>query len=149
MDTVKITIDNKQIEVERGTTIFKAAAGIGVDIPVLCYMNLQDMGIESKPAGCRMCVVEVEGRRNLAPSCSTNCEDGMLVRTNTIRVLNARKTVLEFILSDHPKDCLVCPKSGHCELQDMAIKLGIRQIPGEEIAEMSTYRLDTSPSIIR
>lgn len=149
MDTVKITIDNKQIEVERGTTIYKAAAGIGVDIPVLCYMNLKDMGIESKPAGCRMCVVEVEGRRNLAPSCSTNCEDGMVVRTNTIRVLNARKTVLEFILSDHPKDCLVCPKSGHCELQDMAIKLGIRQIPGEEIAEMSTYRVDTSPSIIR
>jgi len=149
MDTVNITIDNKQVEVKRGTTIYQAARDTGIDIPVLCYMNLHDLGIENKPAGCRICVAEVEGRRNLAPTCSTNCENGMVVHTNTVRVLNARKTVLEFILSDHPKDCLVCPKSGHCELQDMAVKLGIRHIPGEEIAEVSTYRPDTSPSIIR
>ncbi|HDZ40547.1 MAG TPA: 2Fe-2S iron-sulfur cluster binding domain-containing protein [Bacteroidetes bacterium] len=149
MDTVKLTIDNKQVEVKAGTTIYQAAKDAGIDIPVLCYMNLHDMGIENKPAGCRICVVEVEGRKNLAPSCSTPCQDGMEVKTNTVRVLNARKTVLEFILSDHPKDCLICPKSGDCELQDLAIKLGIRNIPGEDIAEVSTYRLDTSPSIIR
>lgn len=149
MDTIKLTIDNKQLEVEKGTSIYNAAKSIGIDIPVLCYMSMKDLCIENKPAGCRICVVEVEGRRNLAPSCSTDCQDNMVVRTHTPRVLNARKTVLEFILSDHPKDCLVCPKSGHCELQDMAIKMGIRKIPGEEIAEMSTYRLDTSPSIIR
>ncbi|HPF93318.1 MAG TPA: NADH-dependent [FeFe] hydrogenase, group A6, partial [Tenuifilaceae bacterium] len=122
---------------------------LGIDIPVLCYMELKDLNIENKPAGCRICVVEVEGRRNLAPSCSTDCTEGMVVKTHTMRVINARRTILELILSDHPKDCLTCAKSGHCELQDMAIKLGVRSIPGEEYAEMSTYRVDTSPSIIR
>jgi NADP-reducing hydrogenase subunit HndD len=149
MSKIKLTIDNRQVEVERGTTIYKAARELGIDIPVLCYMDLHDLNIENKPAGCRICVVEVEGRRNLAPSCSTNCEEGMVVKSHSVRVLNARRTVMEFILSDHPKECLTCLKSGHCELQDMAVKLGIREIPGEAIAEMSTYRLDTSPSIIR
>jgi len=149
MEKVKLTIDNKTVEVPKGTTIAKAAKMLGIDIPLLCHMELHDLGIENKPAGCRICVVEVEGRRNLAPSCVTTCEEGMVIRTHTTRVLNARRTVMEFILSDHPKDCLVCPKSGNCELQDMAIRLGIREIPGQEIAEMSTYRKDTSPSIIR
>lgn len=149
METVKLTIDNKSIEVPKGTTVYKAAKQLGIDIPVLCYMELKDLNIENKPAGCRICVVEVEGRRNLAPSCSTDCTEGMVVKTHTMRVINARRTILELILSDHPKDCLVCPKSGRCELQDMAVKLGIREIPGEEYAEMSTYRVDTSPSIIR
>lgn len=149
METVKLTIDNKVVEVPKGTTIYKAAKQLGIDIPVLCYMELKDLKIENKPAGCRICVVEVEGRKNLAPSCSTDCTEGMVVKTHTMRVINARRTILELILSDHPKDCLVCPKSGHCELQDMAIKFGVRNIPGEEYAEMSTYRVDTSPSIIR
>jgi len=149
METVKLTIDNKQVEVPRGTTIYKAARKLGIDIPVLCYMDLHDLGVENKPAGCRICVVEVEGRRNLAPSCATECAEGMVVKTHTTRVINARRTVMELILSDHPKDCLTCPKSGRCDLQDMAIKLGIRQIPGQEYAEMSTYKKDFSPSIIR
>ena len=149
METVKLNIDNKTVEVPKGTTLHKAARQLGIEIPTLCYMELHDMKIENKPAGCRICVVEVDGRRNLAPSCATKCENGMVVKTHTTRVLNARRTVMEFILSDHPKDCLVCPKSGNCELQSMAIKFGIREIPGMEIAEMSTYRKDTSPSIIR
>ncbi len=149
METVKLTIDNKAIEVPKGTTIYKAAKQLGIDIPVLCYMELKDLNIENKPAGCRICVVEVEGRRNLAPSCSTDCTEGMVVKTHTMRVINARRTILELILSDHPKDCLTCAKSGHCELQDMAVKLGVRNIPGQDYAEMSTYRVDTSPSIIR
>lgn len=149
MDTIKITIDNQQVEVPKKTTILKAAKKLNIDIPVLCYMNLEHMDIENKPGGCRICVVEVEGRKNLAPSCSTECMDGMVVRTNTPRVLNARRTVMEFILSDHPKDCLTCAKSGNCELQDMAVRLGVREIPNAEIAEMSTYREDTSPAIIR
>lgn len=149
METVKLTIDNCQVEVEKGTTIYKAAKKIGIDIPVLCYMNLEHLNIENKPGGCRICVVEVEGRKNLAPSCSTECMNGMVVKTNTMRVLNARKTVLELILSDHPKDCLTCPKSGRCDLQDMAVRLGVRHIPGQEFAEMSTYKVDFSPSIIR
>lgn len=149
MDKVKLTIDNKQIEVEKGTTIYQAAKKLDIDIPVLCYMNLEDLGIENKPGGCRICVVEVEGRNNLAPSCSTEVWEGMVVHTHTMRVINARRTVMEFILSDHPKDCLTCAKSGNCELQDMAVKLGIREIPGQEYAEMSEYKVDFSPSIIR
>jgi NADP-reducing hydrogenase subunit HndD len=149
METVKLTIDNKVVEVPRGTTIHKAARQLDIEIPTLCWMELHDLNIENKPAGCRICVVEVEKRRNLAPSCATKCEEGMVVKTHTTRVLNARRTVMEFILSDHPKDCLVCAKSGNCELQSMAHKLGIRDIPGSEFAAMSTYKKDTSPSIIR
>ncbi len=149
MDNIQLTIDNKTVEVPRGTTIFKAARKLDIDIPVLCYMDLKDLNIENKPGGCRICSVEVEGYNKLVPSCSTEVTDGMVVKTNSVRVLNARRTVLELILSDHPKDCLSCAKSGNCELQDMAIKLGVRKIPGQEYAEMSTYRLDTSPSIIR
>jgi len=149
MEQVKLTIDGHEIEVPAGTTIYNAAKELNIDIPILCYMNLKDLNIENKPGGCRICVVEVEGRRTLAPSCSTAVADGMAVRTNSIRVINARRTVMELIISDHPKDCLSCAKSGNCDLQNMAVKLGIREIPGQEYAEMSTYRLDTSPSIIR
>ena len=149
MSLLKLTIDGHRVEVPAGTTIYKAAKQLDIDIPILCYMDLKDLNIENKPGGCRICSVEVEGRRNLAPSCSTDVAEGMVVRTNSIRVINARRTVMELILSDHPKDCLSCAKSGNCDLQNMAIKLGIREIPGQEYAEMSTYRLDTSPSIIR
>ena len=149
METIKLTIDNKEVEVPKGMTIHKAARELGIDIPTLCYMDLHDLNIENKPGGCRICAVEVQKRRNLAPACSTKCEEGMVVSTHTPRVLNARRTVMEFILSDHPKDCLVCAKSGNCELQSMAHRLGIREIPGQEYAEMSTYRKDFSPSIIR
>lgn len=149
METIRLTIDNKKVEVPKGTTINKAASQLGIDIPTLCWMELHDLNIENNPAGCRICVVEVQGRRNLAPSCVTKCEEGMEVKTHTTRVLNARRTVMEFLLSDHPKDCLICPKSGNCELQTMAHHLGIREIPGQDIAAMSTYKKDTSPSIIR
>lgn len=147
MEMIKLTIDNKKIEIEKGTTILKAARRFGIDIPTLCHFELGDMGIENKPAGCRICVVEIEGRRNLAPSCITEVKDGMVVNTHTIRVINARRTVLELIISDHPFDCLVCAKSGQCELQHLATQLGIREIPYK--GEQSTYRKDTSPSIIR
>jgi NADP-reducing hydrogenase subunit HndD len=147
MDKMKVTIDKKLVEVEPGTTILQAAEKIGIHIPRLCYMDLGDLNIKNKPGGCRICVVEVDGRRNLAPACATDVYDGMVVQTHSIRVLNARKTVLQLILSDHPFDCLICAKSGNCELQDMAHNLGIREIPYQ--GEQSTYREDTSPSIIR
>jgi NADP-reducing hydrogenase subunit HndD len=149
METVKLTIDYKTVEVPAGTTIYKAAKKLGIDIPVLCYMDLADLKIEHKPGGCRICSVEVDGRRTLAPSCSTEVTPGMEVKTHSMRVLNARKTVMELILSDHPKDCLICAKSGNCDLQNMAIRLGIRNIPNQDIAAMSSYRIDFSPSIIR
>lgn len=147
MELIKLNIDNRTVEVEKGTTIYHAAKKLGIDIPVLCYMNLKDLNIEHKPGGCRVCVVEVEGRRNLAPSCATECFEGMNVQTHSIRVLNARRTVLELILSDHPFDCLICAKNGNCDLQSMAIKMGVRSIPFQ--GEKSTYKPDFSPAIIR
>ena len=149
MEKIKLTIDNTVVEVDKGTTIYAAAKQIGINIPVLCYMRLEHMGIENKPAGCRVCVVEVEGRRNLAPSCSTECMEGMVVKTHTVRVINARKMVLELILSDHPKDCLVCSKNGQCDLQSLAQTLGIREVHSLENAEVSTYRKDYSPALNR
>jgi len=147
MSTMNITIDGHKLQVEPGTTILEAARKINVEIPTLCYMNLIDMNIEHKPGGCRVCVVEVAGRRNLAPSCVTKCWEGMEIKTHTMRVLNARKTVLELILSDHPFDCLVCAKNGHCDLQKMAQNFGIREIHYQ--GEQSTYKEDNSPAIIR
>jgi NADP-reducing hydrogenase subunit HndD len=144
---IKLTIDNKQVEVEKGTSILHAAKSVGTHIPTLCYFKLGDMHIENRPGGCRVCVVEVQGRRNLAPACVTEVTEGMVVKTHTIRALNARKTVLELILSDHPTDCLVCAKSGNCELQSLAQDMGIRQLHYQ--GQQSHYREDTSPSIIR
>lgn len=145
--TITLQIDHHTVEVARGTTILEAARGVGINIPSLCYMNLKDMCITNLPASCRICVVEVEGRRNLAPACATRCENGMQVHTSTLRVLNARKTVLELILSDHPNDCLICPKSGNCELQNLAIKLKIREMPFA--GEQCSYKVESSPSLIR
>jgi NADP-reducing hydrogenase subunit HndD len=147
MELIKIKIDNKEVEVEKGTTILHAAKKLGVHIPTLCYLNLHDLKIENKPAGCRVCVVEVKGRRNLAPACVTECTPGMEVDTHNVRVLNTRKTVLELILSDHPFDCLICAKSGNCDLQKLAQDMGIRKLHYEGVK--STYRKDTSPAIIR
>ncbi|MDL2221799.1 [FeFe] hydrogenase, group A [Parabacteroides sp. OttesenSCG-928-N08] len=144
---IKLQIDNHEVEVKKGTTILEAAKEIAIEIPRLCYMNMEDMCITNLPASCRMCSVEVEGRRNLAPACATRCEEGMKVKTSSLRVLNARRIVLELILSDHPMDCLICPKSGNCDLQRLATRLKIREISykGEE----NRSKVESSPSIIR
>lgn len=147
MDVINLIIDNKPVVVKKGTTILEAAKGIGVHIPTLCHMKLDDLNIENKPGGCRICVVEVDGRRNLAPACCTDVFEGMKVNTHSIRAINARRTVMELILSDHPADCLICAKSGNCDLQNMAHNLGIRKIHYQ--GEQSHYREDTSPAIIR
>ncbi|MFZ5431961.1 MAG: NADH-dependent [FeFe] hydrogenase, group A6 [Bacteroidota bacterium] len=147
MEMINLKIDNKPVVVKKGTTILEAAKSIGIHIPTLCYMKLDDLNIENKPGGCRICVVEVKGRKNLAPACCTEATDGMEISSHTIRAINARRTVMELILSDHPSDCLVCPKSGKCDLQDLAQDLGIREIHYK--GEQSVYREDTSPAIIR
>ncbi len=147
MEIVNLIIDNKPVVVKKGTTILQAASEIGIHIPTLCYMKLDDLNIENKPGGCRICVVEVNGRRNLAPACCTDVFEGMVVNTHSIRAINARRTVMELILSDHPSDCLICAKSGNCDLQNMAHYLGIRKIHYQ--GEQSHYREDTSPAIIR
>ena len=147
MEMINLTIDNKPVVVKKGTTVLEAATSIGIHIPTLCYMKLDDLNIENKPGGCRICVVEVKGRRNLAPACCTDASEGMEISTHTIRAINARRTVMELILSDHPSDCLICAKSGNCDLQDMAHRLGIREIHYK--GAQSMYREDTSPAIIR
>ena len=144
---INVIIDDKHVQVPAGTTIHMAAKEVGINIPTLCYLNLKDFGCVNKVASCRVCVVEVEGKGNLAPACSTPVFEGMKVCTNSIRVLNSRKTVLELMLSDHPKDCLTCQKSGECELQSLAISFGIREIKYQ--GKESTYRKDATKSIIR
>lgn len=147
METIRLTIDKKIVEVPKGTTLLEAAKSVGIRIPTLCYMKLEDLQYENNPGACRICVVEVEGRRNLAPACKTECAEGMVVRTHTPRVMNARKTVMELILSNHPAECLTCSSNGHCELQNIAHDLGIRQI--RYTGEQSTFAIDRSPSMVR
>lgn len=147
MELINVNIDGKLIAVPKGATILSAAESLGISIPTLCHLQMSDNGYKNDCASCRICVVEVEGRRNLAPSCSTPVHEGMVVRTNTMNVMQKRRTIMELLLSDHPKDCLSCSKNGECELQDLAVQLGVRKIRFE--GKMSTYRPDYSASIIR
>ena len=147
MDTIKLTIDNREVEVPRGTTILKAAQQMGITIPTLCNFELDGLALKNRPGGCRVCVVEVVGRRNLAPACITECMPDMVVKTNSLRAINARKTVLELMLSDHPNDCLQCAMNGKCELQAVAADMGIREIPYKGV--QSNYPKTVSPSIVR
>lgn len=126
----KVTIDNIQIDVPEGTTILDAASKAGIHIPTLCYLkDLQAIG------ACRVCVVEVEGARTLVASCVMPVSDGMKVKTNTKRVREARRTVVELLLSEHNGDCQTCTRNNDCELQALAFQLGINEIsfPGEKI----------------
>ena len=121
---------------------------IGINIPTLCHIDLKGTCIKNKPASCRICVVEIEGRRNLAPACATKCTEGMVVSTSTLRVMNARKIVAELILSDHPNDCLTCPKSSDCELQRLALRFNIREMPFNG-GELSLRKREVTASIVR
>ncbi len=148
MENITLTIDNHKISVPRGTTLLDAARSIGIDIPTLCHIDMKEMCIRNMPASCRVCVVEIEGRKNLAPACATRCENNMVVHTSTVRVMNARKMVVELILSDHPNECLICPKSGKCELQNLAVRVNVREMPFEGGAQ-SGQKKESSPSIVR
>lgn len=128
MSNVSLTIDGKSTQVAAGTTILEAAKSIGIEIPSLCYFNLENANIKCQPSSCRVCVVEVEGSRNLQTACSTTVMEGMIVKTNSLRVLTARKANVELLLSDHPNDCLSCQKSNNCDLQDLAQVVGVREI---------------------
>ena len=136
-----LTIDNKTIEVPEGTTLLEAARESGIRIPTLCYLeNVQAIG------ACRVCLVEVQGAKALVPSCVTPATEGMVVHTNTRRVREARRTVVELILSDHEGDCQTCDRNGDCELQALAQELGIREIefPGQKsegLTDVSTAAL--------
>lgn len=123
---INLTIDGQPIRVPEGTTILEAAQQLHLDIPTLCYLKLEKSRYLNQVASCRICVVEVEGRRNLAPSCATPVSEGMKVITNSRRVLSSRRKNLELIISNHPFDCLVCAKSTECELQKLVWEFGIR-----------------------
>ena len=122
MSDIKLLIDDKEIAVEQGTTIFEAARQAGIHIPHLCYR--EDLTVT---AACRLCIVEVEGARNLVASCAAPAANNMKVHTNTARVSEARKQVIELLLSDHPYDCMTCEKSGACKLEKYAYQLGVRK----------------------
>ena len=145
---IKLQIDRHTIEVAQGTTLLSAAQSAGINIPTLCHLDMKDMCIKNAPASCRVCVVEIQGRKNLAPACATRCENGMIVHTSSPRVMNARKTVVELILSDHPNDCLICAKSGKCELQNLATRMNIREMPFAGGAT-SSHKSEHSASIVR
>ncbi len=120
MSTVKLTINDMEIEVERGTSILQAAQELGVEVPHFCYHEKLTV-----PANCRMCLVEVEGGPpKPAASCAMACGEGMVVRTDSEMVKKARKGVMEMLLINHPLDCPICDQGGECDLQDQAMGYG-------------------------
>ncbi len=140
---VKVTINGREVEVEENSTILQAAKKAGVDIPTLCFLkDINEMG------DCRMCLVEVEGARGFATSCIQKVKDGMVVRTNTPKVIEARRMVLDLILSNHDRECLTCTRNGTCELQKLAREFYVDDIRYK--GERNHFEIDDkSPSIVR
>jgi NADH-quinone oxidoreductase subunit G len=118
-DLVKFTIDGRELEVPAGTLVIEAAKHAGIEIPSFCYYEGYSL-----QAACRMCLVEVEKMPKMQVACTLPVAPGMVVRTDTPQVANARKYTLEFLLTNHPLDCPVCDKGGECELQDMVFRYG-------------------------
>ena len=143
MGEIKIVIDQREVDVPPDWTILKAANKLGIKIPTLCHHW------ELTPcSACRICLVEVEGARNLVPACSYPVAAGMKVATRTERVLKARRLVMDLILSDHPLDCMTCEKAGSCQLQDLAYDMGLTgsRLKGEQ----HRYPVDrNNPFIVR
>lgn len=140
---ITIEVNKKTIQAKTGETLLSAMSRAGISVPTLCHMeNLFPTG------ACRMCVVEVEGQRNLVPSCAYPVAEGMKVTTHSPRVLRARKTIVELLLANHPDDCLYCVRNRNCELQTLAEGLGVRE--RRYTGERNEHRVDTSsPSITR
>ena len=142
-DLVTLTIDGIEVKAKQGMTILEAARTVGIDIPTLCFLKeINEVG------ECRMCIVEVEGMRGFATSCIQKVAEGMVVHTNTPAVVDARKVVLDLILSNHKIDCLKCVRSGNCELQKVSKQMNVQDI--EFTGEMKHHEIDdASPSIVR
>lgn len=140
---VHLIIDNIPVEVEEGTTILEAARHVNIDIPTLCFLkDINEVG------DCRMCIVEIEGRRNFATSCIQKAEEGMVVHTHSKAIMEARRMVLDLILSNHHRECLTCIRSGNCELQKLAIKYNVQE--DKFSGEKNIHKIDDkSPSIVR
>lgn len=143
MAMINLTINNKAIQVEEGTTIFEAAKLNNILIPHFCYMeNVHQIG------SCRICVVEVEGGKTLMASCVTAATEGMIVHTNSERVRSVRKVIFELMLSDHPKECLSCWRNQNCELQDLGNLIQLTEFRYEG-AKSKDVIDSSSPSIVR
>ena len=129
---VKVEINGAIHDVPKDFTVLQACRQIGIDIPTLCY----DERLEAH-AACRLCVVEVEGMKNLMTSCSLRVSDGMKIQTHSPKVIDARKNILDLLMSNHPYDCLTCEKSGECKLQDYCYEYGVTK--GSYIGEKGIY----------
>ena len=146
MSRVTLTIDDKKVEVEAGTTILQAAGKIGIKIPTLCAW----MEIGHTPGACRVCMTEVQGQRSLIASCVFPVSEGMVVKTNTERVRLARKMVVELLLSNHPAECNYCVRNGSCELQKVAEAVGLKRLRFDIPEFPKEGMIDhSSPSIVR
>ena len=120
---VTLEIDGNQVTVPKGTSLMRAAVDAGIQVPKLCATDsLEPFG------SCRLCLVEIDGRKGFPASCTTPAETGMKVRTQTPKLQELRKGVMELYISDHPLDCLTCSANGNCELQDMAGVTGLRNV---------------------
>ena len=120
---ITLEIDGVDVDVPAGTSVMRAAMDAGISVPKLCATDsLEPFG------SCRLCLVEIEGRRGYPASCTTPCEPGMKVKTQTPKLADIRRGVMELYISDHPLDCLTCPTNGNCELQDMAGVTGLREV---------------------
>ncbi len=140
---ITIEVNGRPVEAQQNEMLLATLRRAGLKIPTLCHID----GLPPSGA-CRMCVVEVEGQRNLVPSCAFPVYEGMKVQTHSPRAVEARKTIIELLLADHPDDCLYCARNGNCELQSLAEELGVRR--RRFAGEKSPHRLDTSsPSILR
>ena len=121
--TVTLTIDGFEVSVPEGTSVMRASAEAGISIPKLCASDNMDAF-----GSCRLCVVEIEGRRGTPASCTTPVAEGMVVHTQSSKIRKLRRGVMELYISDHPLDCLTCSANGDCELQDMAGAVGLRDV---------------------
>ncbi len=145
---IHLTVNNRPVSVPEGTTILDAAKKLGINIPTLCYLNLHDINYVNETASCRVCMVEVEGFKKLFPACATPVTQNMCVHTDTAKTIQARRQIIELLLSDHPNSCLTCAKSMNCELQKLANDLGIRKLHYN--GEMSSHPIDSdSLSILK
>src|SRR5580693_376605 len=121
--SIALEIDGRAVAVPEGTSVIRAAAEAGIHIPKLCATDsLEPFG------SCRLCLVEIDGKKGYPASCTTPCEPGMKVRTQTPKLAEIRRGMMELYISDHPLDCLTCPTNGNCELQDMAGVVGLREV---------------------
>ena len=142
---VTITINGYPVEIQKGKTILEAAESQGIKIPTLCFHK--DLCVAGN---CRVCVVEVAGQNRLSAACATPCEEGMEILTNSLRVRNSRKQIIELLLSEHNADCTKCYKNGNCELQTLSSEYKIMTQDFIELVPLKKYSIDMySPSIMK